>query len=128
MQRLLKIFLTKVRTYLQVHILPMATIKSKWLRAISLLALFIGVFFVINAFGKKEEPFTEEKKVEQTVYWYQRIGTNQYQQVSNPSSLCETDPTDDICAVGFNTELDEGDVNDSMAASAPHKRYVPEEE
>lgn len=103
----------------------MRALKNNWLRAGITLLFLLGAFFVVKAMEERKA-FTEVK-AEQTVYWYQRIGANQYQQVSNPSSLCDTNSTDEICALGFNTELDEADVNDSMASSAPHKRYIPEE-
>lgn len=95
------IFQTKVRTYLQVYIKPMATLHNKWLRAISLLALFIGVFFVINAFGKKEEAVKEVKKAVQEQTWYYQLNSTDAGQINNPENYALTKPDESInCGIG----------------------------
>lgn len=74
MQRLLTIIFTKVRTQLQVHNLPMATIKNNWfIASITAILLLFGVFFVVNAMDK-EVIMSQDNTVVETTWYF--IGDN----------------------------------------------------
>lgn len=86
--------------------------------AMTLVALVIASVTLMSfAFMNAKEP---------SVYWYQRLDENEYQEVVVPPNSCETAPTDEICALGFASLINEEDVTDSMLPAAKEARFIPE--
>lgn len=86
--------------------------------AMTLVALVIASMTLMSfAFMNAKEP---------SVYWYQRLSANEYQEVVTPPISCETESTDEICALAFESHLDEKDVTDNMLTSAKEARFIPE--